>query len=341
MKASPRVSIVVDNYNYARFLTGAIESALAQTYENCEVIVVDDGSTDDSRDVIASFGDRVRSVLKRNGGQASAFNAGYRESRGDMVAFLDADDRLHPRAMDVVVSKWQDDASKAHFLLQTIDGEGGSLGPYAVPGALGEAEVPLARGDVWPVLVSFGYYPTVPASGNVYARRLLEEVLPIPEEDFRICADSYLDTFAAALGQIVAIDETLGCYRIHDANLFYRENREELSRAALVPACRSLGHLRDAIVSGRLPGRQRDALRIQQLLAHFGRRTRGECGVSLTEAALLGLRLSARVQIPARVRTLYAGLFLGHLIFGHVPGSLRWWTSSAGSRFTRWYKSLG
>jgi glycosyltransferase involved in cell wall biosynthesis len=71
----PLVSVIVNNYNYARFLPDAIDSALRQTYGHVEVIVVDDGSTDESRVVIASYGNRIRAVLKRNGGQGSAFNA--------------------------------------------------------------------------------------------------------------------------------------------------------------------------------------------------------------------------------------------------------------------------
>src|ERR1700757_584817 len=69
-----KATVVINNYNYGQFLGTAIESALGQTYANTEVVVVDDGSTDDSREIIASYGDRVRAVLKSNGGQASAFN---------------------------------------------------------------------------------------------------------------------------------------------------------------------------------------------------------------------------------------------------------------------------
>jgi len=76
------VSIIIDNYNYGRFLGEAIDSALAQTYPHVEVIVVDDGSTDNSREVIAKYGDRIIPVLKENGGQASAFNAGLLRPRG-------------------------------------------------------------------------------------------------------------------------------------------------------------------------------------------------------------------------------------------------------------------
>ena len=79
----PGVSIIIANFNYGRFLSQAIESALDQSYDNVEVIVVDDGSTDCSRDVINSFGCRIISEFKENGGQVSAFNCRTaREFRG-------------------------------------------------------------------------------------------------------------------------------------------------------------------------------------------------------------------------------------------------------------------
>ena len=79
------VSIIVNNYNYGRFLGEAIDSALGQTYPRLEVIVVDDGSTDNSRDVISSYAGQLTALLKCNGGQASAFNAGFAASRGEVV----------------------------------------------------------------------------------------------------------------------------------------------------------------------------------------------------------------------------------------------------------------
>src|SRR6188768_2225570 len=99
MPQPPLVSIVIDNYNYARFLRAAVDSALAQAYPRVEVVVVDDGSTDDSREVIARYGDRISAVFKPNGGQASAFNAGFAASHGDLVLFLDSDDVLLPSAV--------------------------------------------------------------------------------------------------------------------------------------------------------------------------------------------------------------------------------------------------
>ena len=78
----PLVSIIVNNYNYERFVAQAIESALQQTYSPVEVIVVDDGSVDHSREIIQGYGGRIQPVLKENGGQASALNAGFAASRG-------------------------------------------------------------------------------------------------------------------------------------------------------------------------------------------------------------------------------------------------------------------
>ena len=85
-----KVSIVIRNWNYGRFLSDAIDSALAQTHAATEVVVVDDGSTDDSREILALYGNQVRAVLKeQNGGEGSAVNAGFAAATGDIVLFLD------------------------------------------------------------------------------------------------------------------------------------------------------------------------------------------------------------------------------------------------------------
>ena len=108
MPHTNRVTVVVNSYNDARFVGRAIDTALAQTHGDTEVVVVDDGSTDDSRRVIearaAASGGRLRAVFKPNGGQGSAFNAGYAAGTGGTFVFLDADDELLPDAAAVVAA---------------------------------------------------------------------------------------------------------------------------------------------------------------------------------------------------------------------------------------------
>lgn len=95
----PLVSVVIPNYNYARYLTETLQSVIQQTYQNIEVIVVDDGSTDNSIEVIEALAKedpRIKLVAKKNGGLSSARNAGIRNCSGDYIAFLDSDDKWEP-----------------------------------------------------------------------------------------------------------------------------------------------------------------------------------------------------------------------------------------------------
>lgn len=96
MPDKPLVSVVIPAYNYARFLPAAIESVLSQTYRPLELIVVDDGSTDDTPAVVAAYGDRIRSIRKVNGGLSAARNTGIQAGQGEYFAFLDADDLWMP-----------------------------------------------------------------------------------------------------------------------------------------------------------------------------------------------------------------------------------------------------
>src|SRR5262249_26384616 len=104
------VSIVINNYNYGRFLGEAIGSALGQTHRRTEVVVGDEGWPAPSLDVIAGYGGRVVAVLKSNGGQASAFNAGFAACRGEVVVFLDADDLLLPTAAEAALEAFRSPA---------------------------------------------------------------------------------------------------------------------------------------------------------------------------------------------------------------------------------------
>lgn len=212
------VSIVINNYNYGHFLREAVDSALQQTYEPIEVIVVDDGSTDNSRALIAEYGERIIPILKENGGQASALNAGFAQSQGEIVIFLDADDVLHMSIAEKVVTAYTDapEAARVHYRLQVVDTRGEQTGIYVPP-----AYLPLAAGDLrerTTALVNGTNWP--PTSGNAFSSWSLRCILPMSEEVYRTCADYYLLRANALCGPVAALEEVGGYYRLHTDNTF-------------------------------------------------------------------------------------------------------------------------
>jgi glycosyltransferase involved in cell wall biosynthesis len=97
----PRISVVIPTYNRAEYLPQAIDSVLEQTVSDVEIIVVDDGSTDDTRDRVQAYGDRVSYVHTTNGGSAHARNVGMRAARGQYLTFLDSDDLYYPYTLEL------------------------------------------------------------------------------------------------------------------------------------------------------------------------------------------------------------------------------------------------
>jgi glycosyltransferase involved in cell wall biosynthesis len=207
-----KVSIVINNYNYSEFIEDCIESVLAQTYQNVEVIVVDDGSTDHSRRLLEKYQDRVRVILKEHGGETSGRNEGFRQSSGEIVSFLDSDDFLRPDTVKRVVAKWKPSYSKLQFPLQVVNRQGESTG-LLMP------RCRLDEGRVDHLLLRTGRYITTPGSGNFYSRWLLEKIMPIPVAEWPQSVDSYAATFAGFYGEIGAIQEPLGFYRVHSCNM--------------------------------------------------------------------------------------------------------------------------
>lgn len=122
------ISIVVSSYNYADYVGEAIDSALTQTYPGVQVVVVDDGSTDGSVEIIRSYGDTIETLCQANAGQAAAWNSGLAAARGDYVIFLDSDDRLLPHAASVVAARAQSGRpSKVHWRMRLIGPAGQRL----------------------------------------------------------------------------------------------------------------------------------------------------------------------------------------------------------------------
>jgi len=157
-------------------------------------------------------------VLKENGGQTSALNAGFEHACGEVVVFLDADDLLAPRAIERVAAALTDDVAKVHWPLSVVDAHGRATG------ALKPAE-PLGRGDLREALLRDGpaCYESPPTSGNAWSRRFLEAVLPLPVfeppfMDGSSSADAYLSAVAPLYGRVECIDEPQSSYRVHGSN---------------------------------------------------------------------------------------------------------------------------
>jgi glycosyltransferase involved in cell wall biosynthesis len=219
MSNGPLVSIIVNNFNYAQFLADAVDSALNQIYPAVEVVIVDDGSTDDSRRVLERYGDRVRSVLKENGGQGSTFNAGFAASQGDIICYLDADDQLCPTAAERFVQLFQEfDPVNVHWPLRVVDETGRPTGEVVPRGALPEnglRERVVREGPL------YDWHLTPPTSGNSWARRFLQHVFPMPEAPYRHGADVYLIALAPVYGRMRRVTEPLGSYRAHGGNNYW------------------------------------------------------------------------------------------------------------------------
>lgn len=231
------ISIIIDNYNYGQFLSAAIDSALSQTGMedgDVEVIVVDDGSTDHSREIIAGYGGRVSPVFKVNGGQASAFNAGFAVCRGDIVIFLDADDMLLPHAARSMRDAFAHNPrlSKVMVRMDVIDAGGSKTGAVKpLPHA------PLMVGDVRRyTLAGPGDTVWLPTSGNAFSARVLRQIMPIPEAPFRKCGDYHLCHVSTLYGEVAFLDDVGAQYRVHGANSFeQRDDRIDMAhvRAAI------------------------------------------------------------------------------------------------------------
>jgi hypothetical protein len=211
------------NYNYARFLREAIESVLSQTYPRIEIIVVDDGSTDNSRDVIASYGDRLISVFQENGGQTSALNAAFEQSSGDLIAFLDSDDTFAPTKVECVVAaaRRAPQAYLIHHQMQIVDESGKAMHrPFPVRVPDGDIRDLVAR--------TGGWFPYPVMSGLTFTRAYAQRLFPVPDDQrsvdrgrshvLPVIVDTYLAGPAALLAPVAGIQAPLTHYRVHGRN---------------------------------------------------------------------------------------------------------------------------
>ena len=216
---NPLVSIIIDNYNYGRFLKEAIDSAIHQTYSPVQVIVVDDGSTDNSREVIDEYGNKIKSIFKENAGQASAFNVGFAASTGDIIIFLDSDDELHVNTLEKAVRLFKNiQVVKVHWPMWVVNAETKNMGQIIPKDELSEGDLLELLTTCGPGLFNDKFLGS-PTSGNAFRRQYLEEVFPISEVEFRTGGiDYYLFVLSTVFGKCAKLAEPGGYYRVHGSN---------------------------------------------------------------------------------------------------------------------------
>jgi glycosyltransferase involved in cell wall biosynthesis len=216
----PLISVLIDTYNYGRFIEQAIESVLSQEFPQdlVEILVVDDGSTDDTAERVRKYGSKVRYLYKRNGGQGSAFNLGFQHARGDLIAFLDADDYFLPGKLRRTVEEFQKhrEAGMIYHPLLELD---------ATCNEFRETQIVAISGflaDDKSKLLAYRIYPT---SSMVFRRHALGQILPMPET-IRLQADRYLGLLIPLIAPVVALPEALSVYRIHGQNLYSSQDAQ-------------------------------------------------------------------------------------------------------------------
>lgn len=228
------VSAIISNHNYGRFLPAAIDSVLAQGTVGVEVVIVDDGSSDGSADVIRAYEGshaNVRGVFQANRGQWAALNAGVRASHGDVIAFLDADDCWLPGKLATVV-QWHSEHDLVLHNLVKDSGERYTL----IDTAASQRHK----------LLSFGYALSGPTSALSVTRRLAARIFPLPESDIRLCADVYVSYRGLQLTEMYTSDDVLAMYRVHGNNGWYGRRDLDMVR-------RIVDLLNQRAVADRLP----------------------------------------------------------------------------------------
>jgi len=206
-------TILIDTYNYGRFIEEAIESALNQTLsaQDLEVLVVDDGSTDDTPERVAKYKDKITYLRKSNGGQASAFNAGFEAAQGEYIILLDSDDCCKRDRAALVVEEFERHPETAIVVnarhIKMPDREIFEQYPDC-------RNLRLDRTTLRTVVkCAYG------TSRTAVRKSALQRILPLPDS-LRIEADLFLLALLW-VGNISSINKCLTMYRVHDSNLFH------------------------------------------------------------------------------------------------------------------------
>jgi glycosyltransferase involved in cell wall biosynthesis len=216
--AAMKVTVLIDTYNHERFIERAVTSVLEQDMplDDVEILVVDDGSTDRTPELIRRFEPRVCFLPKPNGGQASAFNFGFARSRGEIVATLDGDDRWAPEKLRRVLQTMHANPEVGivghGFYEEHTHGRPDGL---VLPGREYCLDLTSRQdAEIFPHVAAF-----FGTSRMTIRKSVLDRILPVPEE-LTIEADEYIFTLAPAICPAIILNEPLCYYGMHAGNLF-------------------------------------------------------------------------------------------------------------------------
>lgn len=241
---SPRVSVIIPTYRRAHNIRECIDSVLAQTYQDFEIIVVDDGSTDSTRDVVAAYGERVRYIYQENRGPASARNTGIQAARGELVAFQDSDDLWLPEKLSLQVPLFDQDPEIG--LVYCDMSYFRSHGLCDRPSSFKSHRPPMS-GHVFREMFVQGCPMHTPTS--IVRRRCLDEV-GLFNEELRHFEDQDLWYRLAMRFKIDYVDALLVQCRVHDA--YPKKNAVLLARAFRKRVLEASPWLSDALTKQEL-----------------------------------------------------------------------------------------
>ncbi len=220
-----KISVVIPTYNYADFITEAIESVLAQTFPIFEIIVVDDGSSDNTEEVIKQFGDKVRYIKQTNSGVCAARNNGVKNAGGDFIAFLDADDAWLPEKIERQIAKFDEDdqVGLVHCRMREFDSETGETVRLHLEGE---------EGWVADELLLFEKPVVIGCGGSIVVSRQAFETVGGFDTNLKVGEDWDFCYRVARKFKVGFIREILVAYRNHGSNSHL--NVKEMERSVKI-----------------------------------------------------------------------------------------------------------
>ncbi len=208
-----KTSVIIPNYNYANFLPLAIDSLLAQSEPIDEIIVVDDGSTDNSRAVIEGYGDKIIGIFQENQGQASAISHGFARSSGDIIFILDADDLFATNKIEVIKKIYQDNADIPWVFHELNQCDSKDVDAHD---ASNEAVIDVVSS----MRAGVVHYCAPATSGLSFRREFIASIFPLPAAESIYISDHYIKFFCLSKSRGIHVSTKLGNQIIHDNNLY-------------------------------------------------------------------------------------------------------------------------